>query len=154
MSAVASSFGQQLGDAAGERDDTELRERALAERCLQAVEERLGVAAVRDGEQHAEAAAADAARQVARAGHVVEHARDRGEHLVGCEVADARVDRREAVDVEHEQRERLTSSSRSSDLAVEQGVERGPVVEIRQRIAIRARDPARAARATSRAPAA
>ena len=51
-------------------------------------------------------------------------------------MADARVDRREAVDVEHEQRELLASASGSADLAVEQGVEGRAVVEVRQRIAI------------------
>ena len=85
---------------------------------------------------HAEAAAADPARQVARPGHVVQHARDRREHVVGGEVADARVDRREAVDVEHEQCERLAPASGAADLAVEKRVERRAVVEIGQRVAL------------------
>ena len=61
---------------------------------------------------------------------------DRRENVVGGKVADARIDRREAVDVEDEQRERLASASGAADLAVEKGMESRPVVEIGQRVAL------------------
>ena len=73
---------------------------------------------------------------VARPGDVLEYLRDGREHVVGREVADACVDRREAIDVEHEEGHLLATSSCAPDLEVEQGVESGSIVEIRQRIAL------------------
>ena len=68
---------------------------------------------------------------------VLEDPRDRREDAVGGEVADSCVDRRQPIDVEHEERNVLAPTARSPDLAVEQRVERGPVVEIREWIALR-----------------
>ena len=59
---------EQLGDAAGERDDTEIGERTLAERGLEPLEEPFGVAAVGLREDDAEPAAADPASEIARPG--------------------------------------------------------------------------------------
>ncbi len=51
-------------------------------------------------------------------------------------MADPRVDRREPVDVEHEESHLLASAPRASDLEVEQGMEGRPIVEVRQRVAL------------------
>ena len=88
-------------------------------------------------EDDAEAAAADAARQVTRAGDVVQDRAMRREHVVRGEVADPRVDRREPIDVEHEQGHLLAPASSTSDLEVEERVEGRSVVELRQRVALR-----------------
>ncbi len=59
------------------------------------------------------------------------------EHLVRREMSDACVDRREPVDVEHEEGELLSPCACSRDLEVEQRMERRAVVEIRERVALR-----------------
>jgi hypothetical protein len=49
-------------------------------------------------------------------------------------MADASVDGGQPVDVEHEEGQRLASSARAGDLALEEGMKRPPVVELGQRI--------------------
>ena len=136
MSAVASSFGSSSATPPENETTPTSGKRALLQRDLESIEETLGVAAVGLREHHAEPAACDPAGKVARADQVVQHASDRRENVVGGEVADARIDRREAVDVEDEQRERLASASGAADLEVEKRVESRAVVEIGQRVAL------------------
>ena len=129
-------LGEQLGDPAGERDDADLGKRSIPERGLEALEQPLRISAVRLREQHAEAPAADTAGEIAGAADVAQHLGDLREDAVSREMADAGVDRRQAVDVEHEQGELLATSSRAPDLAVEQRMECRPVVEVGERIAL------------------
>ena len=136
MSAVASSFGSSSATPPEKETTPSFGKRALSESCLQSIEERFGVAAVRDREEHAEAPSRDPARQVTRAADVVEHTRHRRKHLVRRKMADARVDGGQTVDVEHQQREGLAASAGSTDLAIEKRVECRTVVEIRERVAI------------------
>ena len=110
----------------------DLRERLLAQRRLQALEEPLGLAGVSAGKERSEAAASDPAGKVVMAGDVTKQGSDLHEDVIGREMPDARVDRRQPVDVEHEQRQRLAPSARATELAVEQRMERSTVVELGQ----------------------
>ena len=80
-----------------------------------------------------------AAREISRSRGIVQHAGDLGEHAVGGELAELGVELGQTVDVEHEQSEWLAPSSRAGDLALQERVEGGSVVERRQRIALRHR---------------
>ena len=74
--------------------------------------------------------------QVVLAAGVPQAGGDLREDGIRGEVADLRVQRREPIDVEHEERERLADTARASHLAVEEGVERLPVVELGERIGV------------------
>ena len=78
------------------------------------------------------------ARHVARAGDVVQHAGHGREDVVGGEMPDARVDRRQTVDVEDEERSICSRRPRAcaADLTVEERMEGRAVVEIGQRVAL------------------
>ena len=115
----------------------DLREGSLTELGLQPLEDAFGVAGVAARCEHAESSAADAARQVVVAGRLEEHPCDPGEHVVGGEMADAGVDRRQPVDVDDEERQRPPRPAGARDLALEQRVEGAPVVDPCQRVELR-----------------
>jgi hypothetical protein len=109
------------------------------EHVAQALEELLGARRISAGQEHREAPASDTAGDVVPAGRLSEPSGDLGEHSIRSEVAEPSVERRQPVDVEHQERERVRAEASPPDLALEQRLERTPVVELGQRIELRDR---------------
>ncbi len=127
----------ELGNTTRHRDDADIADRMALELGPEGLEELPSVDGLGPRAEDGELAAAEAKRIVEAVRHDAEPFRKLEQHAVGREDADPRVERRQAVDVDDEQRQRLTRQARADDLALENGRERLPVEEVRQHVELR-----------------